>query len=151
MILQTIIAFFATISFAILFNVPGKEYIPCGITGAAGWLCYLIVFEIYPSPVMASLMATMVLTWMSMYLAVYRSKPASVFLICGIFPLVPGAGIYYTAYHLIMGNNDLSVNEGIKTIKIAAAIALGIMMSSLIPYSFFRQLSKITPKRRITK
>lgn len=145
MIIQTIVAFFATVSFAIIFNVPPKEYIPCGITGAAGWLCYLVVYAVHPSAVMASFIATMVLTWMSMFLAVRRSKPVSVFLICGIFPLVPGAGIYYTAYYLIMGDNSLTLQKGVETMKIAAAIALGIMLSTLIPYGFFRKLSNILP------
>ena len=57
----------------------------------------------------------------------------TVFLICGIFPLVPGAGIYYTAYYFIMGDNAMALSKGIETIKIAVAIALAIVLFSRCP------------------
>ena len=39
------------------------------------------------------------------------------FLISGIFALVPGAGIYYTAYYFIMGDNAMAVAKGVETFK----------------------------------
>ena len=61
----------------------------------------------------------------------------TVFLITGIFPLVPGAGIYYTGYHLFMSDNSLALDKGLETIKIAVAIALGIgIVLSLPPFLF---------------
>ena len=41
-----------------------------------------------------------------------RRCPATVFLISGIFALVPGAGLYYTAYYFIMGDNAMAVAKG---------------------------------------
>ena len=43
--------------------------------------------------------------------------PVTIFLITGIFPLVPGAGIYYTGYHLFMSDNSLALDKGLETIK----------------------------------
>ena len=37
--------------------------------------------------------------------AILLKTPVTVFLLTGIFPLVPGAGIYYTAYYFIQGEN----------------------------------------------
>ena len=34
--------------------------------------------------------------------SIIRKCPISVFLICGIFPLVPGAGILWTTYNLVV-------------------------------------------------
>ena len=98
---QTAVSFVATVSFAILFQVPREQYVYSGLCGAAGWLCYLLVMQNYPSPAVASFAAVVVLTVMSRIFAVRRKTPVTVFLICGIFPLVPGAGIYYTAYNFI--------------------------------------------------
>lgn len=145
---QAVVAFVATIAFAVLFHVPACHYLGCGLTGGAGWLCYLAVYALYPSPVAASFAAVVVLTGMSMYFAVRFRAPVSVFLICGIFPLVPGAGIYYTAYYFVMNQNDLAFSKGMETIKIAVAIALGIMLVLSIPYSFFRKLPGATPHHR---
>lgn len=149
MIVQILVAFIATISFSALFNVPKEQYAFCGITGAFGWLCYLISTEIYPSTVIASFIAAFVLTCISRIFAVYRKSPVTIFLISGIFPLVPGAGIYNTAYHIIMGDNVLALNTGIHTVKIAVAIALGILFVFSLPQWFFNYFNK--RKRSLNK
>lgn len=132
MVNQTIIAFFATICFCILFSVPTKQYLYCGITGAVAWLSYLLMLS-QASPVIATFVSVSILTTFSRILAIRRKVPVTVFLISGIFPLVPGAGIYYTTYYIIMNEPTMSVNKGIETIKIAVAIALGIMSVLAIP------------------
>ena len=58
---------------------------------------------------------------------------AAVFLLSGIFPLVPGAGIYYTAYYFIQGNNALALSNGISTFKVAVALAIGITLVLCVP------------------
>ncbi len=132
-IVQTAVAFVATVAFGVLFQVPKEQYAFSGLCGAAGWLCYLLVMANYPSTAVASFAAALVLTMMSRIFAVWRRSPVTVFLICGIFPLVPGAGIYYTAYYFIVGDNAMSVSKGIETIKIAVAIALAIVCVFSMP------------------
>lgn len=127
MMMQLIVAFFATISFSVLFHIPRQQWLYCGITGATGWCCYLLACKRGMSVVMASFVATLALTALARIFAVQRRTPITLFLIAGIFPLVPGAGIYYTAYHFIMGENQLAVAKGIETVKIAVAIAMGIV------------------------
>jgi uncharacterized membrane protein YjjB (DUF3815 family) len=141
MIIQVSVAFFATLSFSILFHVPKQQYLYCGFTGAAGWLCYLLVNSYSHSVVWASFIAAVALTLVSRIFAVFRKMPVTVFLICGIFPLVPGAGIYYTAYHIIMNENSMALIKGMETIKIAVAIALGIVLVLSLPYFFFKKFS----------
>ena len=38
MMIQFIVGFFATLSFAILFSAPKRQLVFCGLTGAAGWI-----------------------------------------------------------------------------------------------------------------
>lgn len=133
MIIQTVVAFFATISFCILFSVPVKQYVYCGITGAVGWLCYLLLMSFELSAVIATFVAASILTIFSRILAIRRKVPVTVFLTAGIFPLVPGAGIYYTTYYMIMNQPSQAGDNGIETIKLAVAIALGIMSVFAIP------------------
>ena len=59
--------------------------------------------------------------------------PVTVFLLTGIFPLVPGAGIYYTAYYFIQGENAFSLANGISTFKVAVALAVGIALVLGLP------------------
>ena len=63
----------------------------------------------------ASLLAVIPLTLLARILAMTLRAPVTVFLLTGIFPLVPGAGIYYSAYYFIQGDNALALANGIST------------------------------------
>ena len=56
----------------------------------------------------ASLLAVIPLTILTRVFAITQKTPVTVFLLTGIFPLVPGAGIYYTAYYFIQNENTLA-------------------------------------------
>ena len=43
--------------------------------------------------------------------------PITIFLVSGIIPLVPGAGIYYTAYYLVTGQMSLAAVKGLEAVK----------------------------------
>ena len=87
--------------------------------------------------VIASFFASVALAWLSRIFSFARREPVTIFLICGIFPIVPGAGIYYTGYHFFMSDNSLALSKGLETIKIAIAIALGIGIVLSLPRFFF--------------
>ena len=57
----------------------------------------------------------------------------TIFLLPGIFPLVPGAGIYYTAYYFLQGKQELFASKGVETFKVALALALGIALVCSVP------------------
>ncbi len=136
-LLQTGVAFVSTIAFAIIFHTPRREWLYAGLTGGAGWLLYLIASGMGGGVVFASFFATLALAWLSRVFSFSRMAPVTVFLICGIFPLVPGAGIYYTGYYFFMGSNAQALDKGLETIKIAVAIALGIGIVLSMPQFFF--------------
>ena len=48
--------------------------------------------------VVATFIAVVVITLLSRIFAIVRKAPVTIFLVSGIFPLVPGVGIYYTSY-----------------------------------------------------
>lgn len=140
-ILEAIVAMFATLSFAILFNAPKKEVVYCGLTGALGWVVYYGMTQRELNSVLAALTATFCLTILARCFAVVRKSPVTVYLLPGIFPLVPGAGIYYTAYYLFIGNTEMSGFKGLETLEIAGAIVFGIIFGFGIPQRLFHKLS----------
>ncbi len=83
----------------------------------------------------ASLLAVIPLTLLTRVFAITLKMPVTVFLLSGIFPLVPGAGIYYTAYYFIQGNNALALSNGISTFKVAVALAIGITLVLCVPHA----------------
>ena len=140
-ILEFIIAMLATISFAVLFTAPKREVVYCGLTGALGWIVYYVMTENGINLVLASMVATFCLTVLARCFAVVRKTPVTVYLLSGIFPLVPGAGIYYTAYYLFMGDTAMSGYKGLETLEIAGAIVFGIIFGFGIPQWLFHKLS----------
>lgn len=101
-VVQLIAAFLGTVSFAALFGVPRKYYLDAGICGTIGSLFYL-VFSRYTamSPAEVVFCATALVTLTAMMQSTGRKCPITVFLICGIFPFVPGAGIFWTSYNIV--------------------------------------------------
>ena len=142
-IIQFIVAMIATISFAILFSAPKQELLFCGLSGAIGWLFYFIIVGAGLSPVFGSLLGTLILTLFSRTMAVIRRCPATMFLLTGIFPLVPGAGIYYTVYALINEENQAFSSNGLQTLEIALAITFGIIFGFAVPQGLFHKLGQL--------
>jgi uncharacterized membrane protein YjjB (DUF3815 family) len=59
-----------------------------------------------------------------------RKYPAISYLVVAIFPLIPGAGVYYTMDHAVHGNMDLFASQGMHTAAIAGIMAVGILLVS---------------------
>ena len=66
-------------------------------------------------------------------LSVALKMPSTVFIVTGIFPLVPGAGIYHTAYALVLRDMEAFTLRGMQTLALAGAIALGILIGMGFP------------------
>ena len=142
---ETLGAFAGTIAFAAMFNVKPKHYFMCGMVGAIGWIIYYLIHMQSASPMLAMFFASACVAAVSRYWSVEFKTPTTMYLIPGIFPLVPGSGIFYTAYYLFVGDNALMSHYGFLTLKMAVAIALGIGVAYSIPSKLYgwKQDSKV--------
>lgn len=136
---QFLIAFTASMMFSVLFAAPKRELVFCGISGGLAWVVYEIIYAQTENVVLGSLVATFVLTIFCRIMAVIRKNPVTIYLIGAIFPLVPGAGIYYTAYALISGHSQEFSAKGLETFEIALAIVFGIIFGFSIPEALFHK------------
>lgn len=130
-------AFVGTIAFALLFQVPKEYYVNCGLAGGCGWICYKLLLAgcgLFGS----TFFATVLVVFLSRLSAVRRHCPVTIFLVAGIFPLVPGAGIYWTAYYVVTDQLAKASDRGFQTLKIAVAIVLGILFVFEFPQKWFR-------------
>lgn len=142
MILQLALAFISTFAFAVLFSAPKTQYVFYGLCGAFTWGMYLLFQNFGYTTVISALFATFFLTLLARILSIVKKNPVTIYLITGIFPLVPGAGIYYTSYYLIMNEGTRSLSMGLETFKTAGAIALGIIFGFAVPFSSKKKDSK---------
>ena len=130
MILQLISVFIGVIGFGIILEVPQK-YLPySGIAGAVGWAAYLLGQQFLP--VGSIFFSSFCIALLSQIFARKLRCPVTVFLIPGIYPSVPGAGIYRTVYYVIIGSNSMAGHYLMETLTTAGMIALGIYIVDIL-------------------
>lgn len=118
--LRILAAFASSTCFAYLFGAPKKELLFAGGAGLIGW----IVLEASG----AIFFAATAVSILSIICSKKRKAISSIYLIAGIIPYVPGAGIYRTMLNLVLGYPQNALSEGILAFGAAGSIALGIMV-----------------------
>lgn len=118
----------ATISYAIIYQVPIRALLGCGIIGlGAGFtLAELSALGIHRAG--ATLVAALMVALFSQWLATWQKVPATVFALAGIIPLVPGYRAYTAVTHMMNQEVLLGLEKGIETLFIALAIAAGLVI-----------------------
>lgn len=137
MIGQVIAAVTGTVGFSVLYSVPRAYYPYCGFIGGAGWFLYCLLVP-NCSPPEATLLAAILVVLLSRLFAVKERCPVTIFLISGMFPLVPGGGIYWTAYYIVTGEMELAAEKGFTAVKVAVAIVLAIVFVFQLPQKLFQ-------------
>ena len=130
MLLQCIACFFGCIGFAILFNIHGPGGLICALGGMSTWLVYLITIKLGGSDLTAYFWSSLFASFYSEVMARIRKYPAISYLVVSIFPLIPGAGVYYTMNYAVRGMNEQFATQGLHTVAIAGTIAVGILLAS---------------------
>ena len=136
--MKALAALVGTMAFACLFGVDRIQYLGMGIIGALGWMAYLLLArQAGATAPVAALFSAMIVCLMARVVAVPARCPAQLFLICGLFTLVPGAGIFWFTYYLTSGDLDMAASFGFAAAKVAVAIVLGIVFAMELPQRLF--------------
>jgi uncharacterized membrane protein YjjB (DUF3815 family) len=73
--------------------------------------------------------ATLFAGFYSEIMARIRRCPAIAYLVVSIFPLIPGAGVYYTMNYAVQGNMDMFITKGMHTAAEAGIMAVAILLA----------------------
>lgn len=122
--------FFGCLGFCILFNIHGRGTIFCVLGGVLTWTVYSLALRFGFSDLIAYFGATLVSAAYAETMARIRKCPAIGYLVVGIFPLIPGAGVYYTMRYAVLGNTDMFASQGMHTAAIAGIMAVAILLVS---------------------
>lgn len=137
---QAFTAYFGTVAFSILFRAPKRHFIACGFIGTVVWLCYLGVNALWHADTVAIFSGALAAILLSRVCAILYRTPVTIFLVAGIFPLVPGAGIYYTVYSAITADYYLAIAYFLSAFKTAFAIAIAISLGVIIPTKYLKRI-----------
>lgn len=149
-IISVIASFGATVGSAIVFNTSKYDIVRAGIVAAIGWGTYLILKQTSVSLAIAYFGGAFVVALLSEILALLIKNPATVYLLPGLFPLVPGGGMFQTMEAAVSGNMENALSIGFSTLTAAGAIAIGIAVASSIARmtnKFFRESNSKNNKK----
>ena len=141
---QLIICMIGCLGFAVIFNIHGPGMLVCAVGGCITWAVYLISVEFGCSDTLSNFIAALAAALYAEIMARIRKYPAISYLVVSIFPLLPGAGIYYTMSHLVSRDMASFSRVGMHTIAVAGAIAVGILMISTL----FRVMMFLKSRRK---
>lgn len=139
MMIKVMSALLATIFIAILFQVPKRNVVLTALGGGLGCLINELCLLAGLSDFFSIFLASLTLAMYSEIMARMRKTTVPTFLISGLFPLVPGAGMYYTMLAIVHHELDNALSTGINTLSTAALMALGILFVSTLSRMIFRQ------------
>lgn len=128
--IQLITCFIGCMGFSILFNIHGPGTLICTFGGIVTWAVYLTMLDHGFTDITAYLWSTIIAASYAEAMARIRKYPAISYLIVSIFPLIPGAGVYYTMNYAVRGDMASFADQGTHTIAIAGVMAVGMLMVS---------------------
>lgn len=126
--LPVLYAFIACLGFCGLYNLHGKLIFWVALGGALGWFTYMVVL-LYSSVYVCGFVSAAVATGYSEIMARVKKCTVPTFLLIGIIPMVPGAGIFHTMEYCIQGDTANFIAEGLHTLGMAASLAIGILFA----------------------
>jgi len=133
MFLHFIYAFFATVGFCFIFNVPRRHIFSAASIGAIGWTIFQYIQSTGSSSILACFIGSCVIALLSDICSRLFKDASTIFVIPGILPLVPGAGMYNTMVAFLDGDFSRMSIVGWETALMAGSIAVALLiMASLI-------------------
>lgn len=135
-LLHFVFSFASSYFFAVLFDAPKRLFFYAGIVGATGWMFSRVLLEIFSMhEIYATMFGSLVLGIMCHLMARILKEPATIFMVPGIIPFVPGGLAYKATSLLVQFEYNESLNTMLEVILIAGGVAVGLL--------FADQLSKI--------
>lgn len=129
---QFLYAFGATFGFCLIFHVPKRHLLTGSLVGACGWSAYQYFLYAGESPVLACFIGACLVGLISEVFCRLFKEASLIFIIPGILPLVPGAGMYNTMLSLLSDDIMETARIGTETLLMAGGIAMAILLVSAL-------------------
>lgn len=136
-------AFLACLGFCVIMNVR-TGILLCCIGGTVGWLVYLLAMLVCENDLISYFLAAMAISLYSEIMARIRKCPVTGYILISFFPLVPGAGIYYSMRYAMQGDTAMFLHQGLHTLGIACCLAVGVLVVS----SAVKMTTMLSKRRR---
>ncbi len=136
-LLELLSATAGCIGFALWFRVRERHIIWCALGALLTWLAYLICFHFYPDNFCACFAGAVVCGITSQCVARFMKAPATVFQTIAVFPIIPGAALYYTMYGIVVADYRFALDRGLTLALSCFGIVLGFLLVEVISRAVF--------------
>lgn len=132
MIKQLLAVFVMSLAIGGLYRIPQKLLLHACIPGVSAWLLYKLIYWQDANIILASFGGSVAAGIIAEMLARLLKKPATIFIIPGFIPLVPGREAYLTMRYIVKGQYTAGFEMGMQTVLTGGAIAFGIFVSATV-------------------
>lgn len=131
-VMQLVTAFLGSLGFALLFQVRRERLLLASLGGLLAWGVYLLMGLITQQDVVRYFVASVILTIYGETLARVVKCPATLFIVTASIPLIPGGSLYRTMEYFMRNDLDAFSHQGLTTVLLAVAIAVGMLFPTAI-------------------
>jgi uncharacterized membrane protein YjjB (DUF3815 family) len=131
-LLQLLTATLGALGFSLIFNVRGKSLFFTSLGGFLAWGGYLLLGIPGLGEIVRYLLVSIGVGIYAEVCARRLKAPATVFLVTGAVPLIPGSSLYATMVYAVHMDGEHFLLQGLHTLLLAGAIAAGIILVSTV-------------------
>ncbi len=140
-----------SVGFALIFGVAKKHFVFAILSSFLSSLAFELVFALGGGMFVSAAVGAGLAAAYSDIMAHKIKAPATVMIIIGIIPLVPGARLYYTMLGIVRDDMQMFSQNGESALLIAAGIAVGIIVVTAISKPINAKLSELSQKNKKIK
>ncbi len=126
-----------TFGFAIFMHAPRRAWLPASAIGGLAYLMYWALLQLSVYEPLAMFIGALTGALLGQYCARRMRMIASIFLLLGMIPLVPGLGLYrcmhYLAQEMYSAGADAGVRAMVDIVMIAFGLGVGSYIFRLLP------------------
>ncbi|MDA8235530.1 MAG: threonine/serine exporter family protein [Clostridia bacterium] len=130
--MEFILALFVALFSGVTLHIPRPCLIAAGLAGMLGWGTVKISGYLQFPQVLGVFAGAVAVALAAEIFARIQKQPATVYVVSGILPLVPGSRAYAAMLSFIDGNFSTGISKATETFLIASYIAAGIAVVSIV-------------------
>ena len=142
-LIQVVTGIIGTLGFGGLYNCKGKTLIAVSLGGGFAWAIQILLVALSVSQTISYLIVSLIISIFAEILARILKSPTTVFISPSLIPLVPGASLYYTMRSMFSGDVLNFSTTAIQTLELSAALAFGVILSTVVMKIYNIIISKI--------
>lgn len=120
------------VGFAVLFKVRGVKVFYSGIGAFFTWLIYMVVNNFVHSNFFSTLAGATFVALYAFIMSRISKAPSTIYLTASVFPLIPGAALYYLMYGFVSQDYDMVLHQMSTLFSTCIGIAFGFLIIDVV-------------------